>query len=208
MREDDRMSAQDDREQAAEPTVSGPQSEAAVVSAPEAAGGVPVSQVYAVPPPSVLSDEQRALLTSVLDVIVPPNGSLPGAGGLGVAAVIDRTLAQTPRLRRVFLNGLTQIEVTSQQQAGQPFGSLGAAGQESLLQAVEEAQPAFFAALVEHAYRGYYTHPQVHAAVGYPGRAPQPLGHQLAPFREELLQLQRGRQPFWRVTPTGHQPSP
>jgi hypothetical protein len=198
MREDDRMSTHDAPEQADEPTVSGPQSEAAVAPAPD----VPVSRVYAVPAASVLSDEQRALLTSVLDVIVPANGSLPGAGGLGVAAVIDRTLAQTPKLRRVFLNGLAEIEVASQQQAGQPFGSLDATGQESLLQSVEEAHPGFFAALVEHAYRGYYTHPQVHAAIGYPGRAPQPLGHQLAPFREELLQLQRGREPFWRTTPT------
>ncbi len=191
------MSAPRDSEQTAEPTVAGPQSEAAVAPAPDAS--VPVSQVYAAPPPSVLSDEQRALLTLVLDRIVPANGSLPGAGGLGVAAVIDRTLAQTPKLRRVFLSGLAEIEVASQRQAGQPFAVLDAAGQESLLRVVEEVQPAFFAALLEHAYRGYYIHPEVHAAIGYPGRAPQPLGHQLAPFREELLQLQRGRQPFWRA---------
>ena len=193
------MSAQQESERTAEPTVAGPQSEAAVAAAPDA--GVPGTPVSAVPSPSVLSDEQLALLAVVLDRIVPENGSLPGAGGLGVAAVIDRTLAQTPKLRRTFLSGLAEIEVTSQQQTGQPFSTLDAAGQESLLQAVEEAQPIFFAALVEHAYRGYYTHPQVHAAIGYPGRAPQPLGHQLAPFREELLQIQRGRQPFWRVTP-------
>lgn len=194
------MSAQNDQERAAEPTVSGPQSEAAVAAAPDA--GVLVSQVYAVPPPSVLSDEQRALLTAVLDCIVPANGSVPGAGSLGVAATIDRTLAQTPKLRRVFLSGLAEIEVASQQQTGQPFDGLDAAGQESLLRTVEEAQPASFAALVDHAYRGYYTHPQVHAAIGYPGRAPQPLGHQLAPFREELLHLQRGRAPFWRPAPS------
>lgn len=194
------MSPQDDRERAAEPTVAGPQSEAAVAPAPDA--GVPVAQVYAVPSASVLSDEQRALLTSVLDRIVPPNGSVPGAGGLGLASVIDRTLTQTPKLRRIFLNGLAEIEVVSQRQSGQPFGGLDPATQESLLQAVEQAEPDFFAALVEHAYRGYYTHPQVHAAIGYPGRAPQPLGHQLAPFRDELLQLQRGRQPFWRPAPS------
>jgi hypothetical protein len=192
------MNAHNDRERAAEPTVAGPQSEAAVAAAPDA--GVPVAQVYAVPPPSVLSEEQRILLTTVLDRIVPAHGSVPGAGGLGLAATIDRTLAQTPKLRRVFLSGLAEIEVASQRQTGQPFGTLDAAGQESLLQVVEEAQPAFFAALVEHTYRGYYTHPQVHAAIGYPGRAPQPLGHVLPPFREELLQLQRGRQPFWRPT--------
>ena len=45
-----------------------------------------------------------------------------------------------------------------------------------------------FAALVEHTYRGYYVRPEVHAAIGYTTRPPQPLGHELAPWREELLQ--------------------
>jgi hypothetical protein len=184
-----------DRDAAAEPTVSGPQPEAAVAAAPDAAS------TYAARRPAVLSDEQRDLLTLVLDRIVPPTTALPGAGGLGVAATIDRTLAETPLLRRLFLDGLAEIEVTSQRQAGQPFAALDAAAQEALLQTVETAAPDFFAALVIHAYRGYYTDPRVHEAIGYPVRAPQPLGHQLAPFREELLQVQRGRPPFWRATP-------
>ena len=185
------MTAQNDREGTADPTVSGPQSEAAIAPSPDA--GVPISQGY-----TVLSEEQRRLLAAVLDCLVPARDGLPGAGSLGVDAAIDRTLAQTPRLRRVFLDGLAEIMATSVRQTRLEFPALDAAAQEAALRAVEEAQPAFFAALVDHAYRGYYTHPQVHAVIGYPGRAPQPQGHVLAPFREELLQLQRGRQPFWR----------
>lgn len=158
------------------------------------------TRVSTTPQPSVFSDEQRALLTLALDRIVPPNGGTPGAGGLGVASLIDRALAQTPHLRRLFLDGLAEIEVTSQQQGGRPFADLDSSAQEAALQAVETAAPAFFAALVNHAYRGYYTDPRIHAAIGYPDRAPQPLGHQLAPFCEELLQVQRGRAPFWRPT--------
>ena len=73
---------------------------------------------------------------------------------------------------------------------GSDFLALDAATQERVLRSVEEAEPAFFAALVEHAYRGYYVRPEVHAAIGYATRPPQPLGHELAPLREELLQLQ------------------
>ena len=62
---------------AAEANVAGPQSEAAI--APDA----PTSQAYAVDLPTVVSDEQRRLLVAVLDRIVPPNGTLPGAGTLG-----------------------------------------------------------------------------------------------------------------------------
>jgi hypothetical protein len=183
------MTTHDDQERAAEPTVAGPQSEAAVA---------PSSEISATPMPTMLSEEQRRLLVAVLDRIVPPNGALPGAGGLGVDAAIDRTLAQTSRLRRLFLGGLTEVAVTAERETGQDFLALDAATQERVLRRVEEAEPAFFAALVEHTYRGYYVRPEVHAAIGYATRPPQPLGHELAPWREELLQLQVDRAPFWR----------
>jgi hypothetical protein len=174
---------------AAQPTVAGPQSEASVA---------PATEVYAVRVPTVLSEEQRQLLAAVLDRIVPPRDSLPGAGGLGVDASIDRTLAQTPKLRRLFLDGLAEIVRAAEHQTSADFLTLDAARQEEVLSAVETAEPAFFAALVEHTYRGYYTLPEVHAAIGYTQRPPQPLGHELAPFREELLQVQLRREQFWR----------
>jgi hypothetical protein len=186
------MTTDDEQQRAAEATVAGPQSEAAI--APDA----PTSQVYAVDLPTVLSDEQRRLLVAVLDRIVPPNGTLPGAGTLGVDTAIDRTLAQTPKLRRRFLNGLAEIGVTAARETGQEFLALDVARQEAVLRSVEQADPEFFAALVEHTYRGYYVRPEVHAIIGYTTRPPQPLGHELAPWREELLQLQVDRTPFWR----------
>ena len=148
--------------------------------------------------PTVLSDEQSRLLVAVLDRIVPSNGTLPGAGGLGVGAAVERTLAQTPGLRRIFLNGLAEIGIVAERETGQAFLALDAGRQEAVLRSVEQAEPAFFAALVEHTYRGYYVRPEVHAAIGYATRPPQPLGHALAPFGEELLQLQLNRAPFWR----------
>src|SRR5690606_690717 len=108
-------------------------------------------------------------------------------GGLGVDADIDRTLALTPRLRRLFLEGLAEIALTSEREPDCDFLALDATTRETVLWKVEEAKPVFFAALVEHAYRGYYTRPEVHAAIGYMTRPPQPLGHELAPWREELL---------------------
>ena len=70
---------------------------------------------------------------------------------------------------------------------------------------VEAAAPAFFAALVNHCYRGFYIHSRVlqhlEATVGYAARPPQPLGHALPPWDDELLASQRARAPFWRRTP-------
>ncbi len=186
------MSDQSPQEQAA-PTVAGPQSEAAVIG-PDAASA-------SVAAPSVFTDEQRELLRAVLDTVVPPHGTLPGAGALGVGDMIDGTLALEPALRRLILDGLRDIDVTSARATDRAFSALDPAGRERVLRSVEKARPVFFAALVEHTYRGYYTHPDVHAAIGYATRPPQPLGHVLAPFREELLTLQNKRAPFWRPAP-------
>src|SRR4051794_8340374 len=186
------MTAHDNPGLDPEPTVAGPQSEAAV-----APGEAPAS----VATPTVLSEEQRQLLATVLDRIVPPRDDLPGAGGLGVDAAIDRTLALTPKLRRLLLDGRSEIARAAEHTAGADFLSLEAGAQEGVLRRVEAAEPAFFAALVEHTYRGYYILPEVHTAIGYMERPPQPLGHELAPFRDELLQLQVRRTPFWRPAP-------
>jgi hypothetical protein len=142
----------------------------------------------------VLDGEQRQLLRLVLNQIVPQNGDLPGAGDLAVGDTIERSLAADIRLRRLFLDGLSAIETA----APEPFSRLDAAAQTAVLRAVEQQAPAFFAALVDHTYRGYYTQPRVLAAIGLEPRPPQPLGHRLAPFDPELLRQQRERAPFWR----------
>ncbi len=181
---------------AAEPTVAGPQAEAAVTSVEAAVPAGP----YAAPMPPILSDEQRQLLAAILDVIVPPREGLAGAGSLGVGSMIERTLALTLSLRRLFLEGLTEIQVASARHSNRDFLALDAATQESVLRAVEASSPAFFAALVEHTYRGYYILPEVCAAIGYPTQPPQPAGQAMPAFREELLAIQRTRAPFWRRT--------
>jgi hypothetical protein len=151
-------------------------------------------------PESVLDEAHQTLLRSVLNCIVPAHGDLPGAGDLEVGASIERTLAESTRLRRLFLDGLTAIAIAAQYQTGLEFSQLDAARQVTVLQAVEQRWSDFFAALVEHTYRGYYTLAAVQLAVGFEPRPPQPLGHQLPPFDPAVLDVQRQRAPFWRRT--------
>ncbi|MBV9355485.1 MAG: gluconate 2-dehydrogenase subunit 3 family protein [Chloroflexi bacterium] len=152
--------------------------------------------------PAVLDRDQRELLRLVLNRIVPARRDLPGAGDLGVGDSIEHTLAVDIRLRRLFLDGLASIATA----APAPFSDLDAAAQTALLRGVEQQAPAFFAALVDHGYRGYYTQPRVLAAIGLEPRPPQPLGHRLPPFDPELLRQQRDRAPFWR--PVSRAPAP
>jgi hypothetical protein len=140
------------------------------------------------------------LLRAVLNRIVPARADLPGAGDLDAGATIERTLATSPRLRRLILEGLQRIVLLSQSRARASFEALDAATQTRVLEEAEERWPGFFVALVEHAYRGYYTLPAVQAALGFETRPPRPLGHDLPPFDPALLERQRQRSPFWRRT--------
>ncbi|GEM_PF-288647 len=167
------------------------------VAGPQAASAVTPREPPIVAP-SVLNSEQEALLGAVLNRIIPESGSMPGAGDLGIIATIDRALAVYPLLRRLFCDGLVEIEVESARQCQSGFIGLADDQQDAVLRAVEQAFPAFFAALVDHAYRGYYTHPHVYQAIGYMHRTPQPLGHELPMFDPAMLEKQRQRAPFWR----------
>jgi len=169
--------------------VAGPQPEAAV-TAQEA--GPSTSRE--------LDDRQRQLLTGVLNHLVPARDQLAGAGDIGVVDSIERTLATAVALRRLFFDGLLHIELTAVASTNSSFNDLDAAGQEGVLVAVERTQPAFFAALVNHTYRGYYGLRAVHDRIGFESRPPQPLGHQLPMFDPAVLEVQRRREPFWRRT--------
>jgi hypothetical protein len=159
---------------------------------PELAGPQAPASVAPIPSPGgpVLDATQRALLRAALNEIVPARADLPGAGDLDVGDAIERTLVASPPLRRLFLHGLAELGVAR-------FLELSGAARVEALKKLEAEQPAFFAALVEHTYRGYYTLPEVHAAIGYVG-PPQPRGGVLPPFDPHVLDVQRRREPFWR----------
>jgi hypothetical protein len=169
--------------------VAGPQADSAV----EAPVGTAVGAVF--------DAEQRALLAAALDRLVPPSGDRPGAGQLGVAEPIELALAASAALRRLFLVGLVEIDLAA---GAGGFRALDGQAQDEVLRRIEADHPAFFAALLSHAYRGYYAHPTVlralERATGYPARPPQPLGNTIEPWDEGMLARQRERRPFWRKT--------
>ena len=145
-----------------------------------------------------LTKTQRAVFIAVLNRIIPARSDLPGAGDLGVVGAIEHTLAQNPPLLRLFIDGLRAIELIG---TGEVFTDCPAEQQDARLCQIEAAQPAFFTALVEQTYQGYYSLPNIQRSIGLSGEPPQPRGHHLAPFDPALLALQRQRAPFWRKAP-------
>lgn len=141
----------------------------------------------------LFTQTQRELLSGVLNRIIRPEGALPGAGDLEVAEFVESWVAKDNRLRRMFLHGLTQIEIAAAAQ-GRGFLELSATAKDAVLRQVESEQPQFFDALVLHTFNGYYTNPRVFQLIGYTqsqeGSSPELLDQQ-------LLEKQRQRAPFW-----------
>lgn len=154
----------------------------------------------------IFTDDQRNLLTAALNRIIPAQDKFPGAGDIGGAAgveqaVIERAAAdkatgRTPDLRRLFTEGLAQLEIAAAQRGAAVFAELSPEHQDDALRQVEAEHPDFFAALVRQCYNGYYTNPDIFDLIGY--AIPSPQDYKPLPFDERLLEPQRRRSPIWR----------
>lgn len=144
----------------------------------------------------IFTEAQRALLTSVLNRIIPAEDQFPGAGDLGVADFVEQVAGRSTNMRRLFIEGLTLIEITAVQLQGKEFSELSTTAQNAILTEVETRNPGFFDTLIRQCYNGYYTNPEVFQVIGYQRKLAHEYKHQ--PFDESLLEPQRQRQPFWR----------
>ena len=142
-----------------------------------------------------LNRPQRENLALALDRLIPPSETMPGAGALGLADFVEKAVAGSPRSRRLFTDGLTQLEIAAAQRGGPPFAQLDGPAQDSVLQELQQQQSLFFDALLRQCCNGYYTNPQVLDLIGY--QAPNPADYQYQPLDETLLEPQRQRAPFW-----------
>jgi len=142
----------------------------------------------------IFNDAQRELLTAVLNRIISAEDQFPGAGDLGLVEFVENAVERNVRLRRLFLEGLAQIEMTSARREGKEFQELSDAEIDETLRQVQVEHPRFFEALLVQTYSGYYTNPKIFRLIGYT----LPQVYESKPFDESLLEKQRQRAPFWR----------
>ena len=147
-----------------------------------------------------LVDDQMPLIRSILDRIVPAQDKKPGAGQLGIAEYLDRTVGASARLKKLFTRGLAQIEITSHARHSSEFADLSAEQQDAVLSDVESAEAEFFEALVRQTYNGYYTNSGVLELLGLEARPPQPRGYDVEPGDLSLLENVKKRGKVYRDT--------
>ena len=143
---------------------------------------------------SVEFDErERRLAVALLDRLIPPVDTLPGAGAMGLAAEVERMAGAHPRFAKAITRCLAALP------AG--LADLSGEQQDDATRAIEASRPGDFALMLEAVYIAYYTRPEVHKRIGWRSGPLQPAGFALPPFDEAILDTVRRRKPFWRQAP-------
>lgn len=144
---------------------------------------------------------QQRLLAHVLDDLLPPrpDGRLPGAGALGVAAHLDAALDALPGLKQMVAQSLAALDALARQRDPGGMDALAPDERCAVLAALAAGDDALPPILAIHAYGGYYQHPRVLAALGLEPRSPHPQGYAMpASDLDALLAPVRARGRLYR----------
>lgn len=141
------------------------------------------------------SEDQKRVLTSVLDEIIPPSadGRLPGAGQLGLAGYVVEAVQKMPELAAMVAQGLSDLDDQARRRNAASFAALS---REDKLQLLNEW--SFVLPLTLHTFTGYYQQARVVEALGLQARAPHPNGYQMEPNDLSLLDAVRRRPKLYR----------
>lgn len=131
--------------------------------------------------PLTLSDDQRALLTVLCDIILPADDQSPSASSVGVPDFIDEWISSPypgqAGDRTTVLRGLDKLEEEAQSRCGKSFVKAGTAVQLAICQDFAKAarkdskkDPGrCFLRLRDLIAGGYYTTPEGMKDIGYRG---------------------------------------
>ena len=141
---------------------------------------------------SVFDEAGHRVMVAALDRLVPAVDDLPAAGAMGVANDIQRLVTGEDRFGRALAKFIAMLST------GGDFTTLPGDEQDLGISAIEASRPSDFALVLEISYIAYYSRPEVHAHIGWRTGPLQPLGFELPPFDESVLDRTRRMQPFWR----------
>ena len=147
-----------------------------------------------------MNDAHTRTLAGILDQVIPPSpdGRLPGAGTLGMAAHVEEAMRRAPEMELAVLPALDAAESAAQERHGRSFEELSDDQRRALVLALETSHPALIPTLAFHVYVAYYQHPRVVEALGLEARPPHPKGYEMAPNDLRLLDPVRQRGKIYR----------
>ena len=144
-----------------------------------------------------LSDDQRRVLTIVLDLIIPASedGLRPSAADVDVLGYIRETESHTLDSLRAELD---QLDAEAFESQGEALASLDPATRQALVDAVREREPQFLRTLAMQTVTCYYQDDRVLEAIGVGARPPFPEGYDVPSGDLSLLEPVRRRGRVYR----------
>ena len=139
-------------------------------------------------------------LRAILNLVIPPEGRMPGAGDLDLWPAVAGPLSQNAVEFASLTAGLDAVRGAALARDPGGLAALAPAAAVEVVQSVTAEHPEFMPALARATSMAYYRQPAVLVALGEPARPPFPEGFELEPISPEWLALlerraQRGRTP-------------
>jgi len=139
-------------------------------------------------------------LEAVLDVLVPPDAGMPGAGApeLGLAGRLEEGLRERPELAPMVAQGLERLDALEGERGSRSFAELEPADRRETFEGLAAEQPGLLGLLLLQTYAAYYSHPRVLEALGQEARPPHPHGFEVPATDFSILEPVRRKAPFYR----------
>ena len=138
------------------------------------------------------------LLQDILSTLIPNEVGFPSADKVNVLQYIRSVLEKDPSLRRIYFDGLKNVEILTWQLHSIEFKDLDIQLKIEILKSIEKEFPLFFEILVLHTYTGYYTDQRVIKILDIDSEKPQPNGYKMRPFEKRLIEKVSKGEKIWR----------
>lgn len=132
-------------------------------------------------------------LRTMLNLVIPPEGRMPGAGDLDLWPTLAGPLSGDSVAFASLTAGLDAVRGAALVRDPGGLAALAPAAAVEVVQSVTADHPEFMPALARATSMAYYQQPAVLVALGEPARPPFPQGFELEPISPEWLALLKRR---------------
>ena len=140
--------------------------------------------------------DDSGFLRAVLNLVIPADGHMPGAGDLDLWPAVVGPLSQDAAALAALSAGLEAVRGAALARDPGGLAAISPADALDIVQPATADHPALMPTLARAVAMAYYQQPAVLAALGEPARPPFPEGFELEPISPEWLALlERRAQP-------------
>lgn len=142
--------------------------------------------------------QQRDVLRSAMDEIIPAGDGMPAASEAGGVDYLEKLCARDAKISKDLHASLAALDELSQKQFQSAFVALSHDQRVQALTALEHQEAEIFKTLRDYVYEAYYEQPQVWKLIDYTCYPTNGGGPTLKPFNEEILAEVRKKPKFYR----------